>query len=166
MAIWRPKAWGKHALAYYNLANVYQKKGDTLRSIEAYKNCVIADPTFEKAHAALAFFYEKNGDKARARRHKVNAQTRGEAARRAQEPIATGAGKHCADYSRFDRVVDSSDDEFEQKVGYEPPVRINWPEEARYRPGEEPKEQKSTVLPWQSHDMGNKPGRRYGKRPF
>ena len=160
------RAWNKYALAYYNLANVLQKKGEGLRAVEAYKDCVAADPTFEKAHAALAFFHEKNGDKVRAHRHKVAAQTKGEAARRAQQPVATGAGKHCADYSRFDKVVDSSDDEFERKVGYEPPTRINWPTEPKYLPGQEPEEVKDKRLPWCKNDPGNKDGRRYSKRGF
>ena len=160
------QAWTKYALAYYNLANVLQKKGEGLRAVEAYKDCVAADPTFEKAHAALAFFHEKNGDKVRAHRHKVAAQTKGEAARRAQQPVATGAGKHCADYSRFDKVVDSSDDEFERKVGYEPPTRINWPTEPKYLPGQEPEEAKDKRLPWCKNDPGNKDGRRYSKRGF
>ena len=90
----------------------------------------------------------------------------GEAARRAQQPVATGAGKHCADYSRFDKVVDSSDDEFERKVGYEPPTRINWPTEPKYLPGQEPEEVKDKRLPWCKNDPGNKDGRRYSKRGF
>ena len=102
----------------------------------------------------------------RAHRHKVAAQTKGEAARRAQQPVATGAGKHCADYSRFDKVVDSSDDEFERKVGYEPPTRINWPTEPKYLPGQEPEEAKDKRLPWCKNDPGNKDGRRYSKRGF
>ncbi|KAH8045999.1 hypothetical protein JL721_12486 [Aureococcus anophagefferens] len=133
------QAWTKYALAYYNLANVLQKKGESLRAVEAYKDCVAADPTFEKAHAALAFFHEKNGDKVRAHRHKVAAQTKGEAARRAQQPVSEA--RHCADYS------------LRQVVYARRRVRAQGAREVRTRP-------------WCKNDPGNKDGRRYSKRGF
>ena len=68
----------------------------------------------------------KRGDKIRAHRANVNAATGGEQAKAARKPIATGAGKHCTDYSRFDAVVDSSDDEYEKKVGGTRPLNYNW----------------------------------------